>query len=120
MPDFFFLKKFVRCPGIALTFFVEKASASFVSVLGPTKKFRLMGRGRLEKSAVDDGLVSHPTATGFRAGPTQSLRGHPNADRLVFRRALGGTTASGPRDMKSIFNGFPKHLGFRWSDAPGF
>jgi hypothetical protein len=30
-PDFFFLKKFGRCPSIDLTFFVEKAAASYVS-----------------------------------------------------------------------------------------
>jgi GMP synthase (glutamine-hydrolysing) len=38
MPDFFVLKKLVRCFGIALTFFVEKASASSVSVLTPIAK----------------------------------------------------------------------------------
>ncbi|MBP8005195.1 MAG: hypothetical protein KA044_09165, partial [Elusimicrobia bacterium] len=42
MPDFFFFKKFVRCHRIDLTFFVEKATASFVSVLVPTEKVRLI------------------------------------------------------------------------------
>jgi hypothetical protein len=37
-PDFFFLKKFVRCPRIDLTFFIEKAAAFFVSVLAPIAK----------------------------------------------------------------------------------
>jgi hypothetical protein len=38
MPDFFFLKKFARSPRYALTFFVEKVSASFVSALAPNAK----------------------------------------------------------------------------------
>jgi len=39
MPDIFFLKKFVRCPCIDLTFFVKTVAASFVSVLAPIAKF---------------------------------------------------------------------------------
>jgi len=41
MPDFFFLKKLDRRHRYALAFFVEKATASFVSVLAPNAKYGL-------------------------------------------------------------------------------
>ncbi|MBK8576222.1 MAG: methyltransferase domain-containing protein [Elusimicrobia bacterium] len=52
-PDFFFLKKSVRCPRINLTFFVENAASSFVSVLAANAKSGLKNRMGCKLIAVD-------------------------------------------------------------------
>ena len=83
-PDFFFLKKFVRCPCIDLTFFVEKVAAPFVSVLAPIAKSGFKGgKGivpRIRPIVVCRmGLVGQAEACG---GHEASLRSFQN-DFLV-------------------------------------
>ena len=55
MRDFFLLKKFDRSHRYALTFFVEKISALFVSVLAPNAKFGLK-EAEVKKLLVESGL----------------------------------------------------------------
>ena len=66
MRDFFFLKKLDRSHRYALTFFVEKISALFVSVLAPNAKFGLNTKILLAAACLTVGmslkLVAEPRA----------------------------------------------------------